>query len=106
MNNPIVRHVLACKFSKEMSAETFEALLREFRGLQDQIPGILEFEYGANTSPEGLDQGTTHVIALTFVDAAARDTYLPHPAHRRFVEFMTGLKVLESILVVDYSPLP
>jgi hypothetical protein len=104
MTEQRVRHVLACKFSKEMSAETFDALIREFRGLKTKIPGILDFEYGSNTSPEGIDQGMTHVITLTFVDAAARDAYLPHPEHHRFVEFMSGLHVLESILVVDYTP--
>jgi hypothetical protein len=106
MDNQIVRHVLVCKFSKAMSAETFEGLIREFRGLATKIPGILAFEYGANHSPEGIDQGMTHVITLTFADAAARDVYLPHPEHRRFVEYMGGLQVLESILVVDYTPQP
>ena len=106
MDNSIVRHVLACKFSKEMSAETFEALIGEFRGLQTKIEGILSFEYGVNDSGEGIDQGMTHVISLTFASAAARDAYLPHPAHRQFVEYMGGLHVLESILVVDYSPRP
>ncbi len=106
MDEQIVRHVLVCKFAQSMSAETFESLIREFRGLATKVPGILSFEYGANNSPEGLDQGMTHVISLTFKDAAARDAYLPHPEHRRFVEFMNGLQVLETILVVDYTPCP
>lgn len=104
MENQIVRHVLVGKFSREMSPEIFKELIREFRGLSTKIEGILSFEYGANISPEGLDQGMTHVITLTFVDAKARDVYLTHPEHVRFAQWMGGLHVLESLLVVDYTP--
>jgi hypothetical protein len=104
MDNQIVRHVLVAKLSREMNPETFEAFIREFRGLSTKIEGILTFEYGANNSPEGLDQDMTHVITLTFRDARARDAYLIHPEHVRFAQWMGGLHILESLLVVDYTP--
>lgn len=105
MENQIVRHVLLCKFSPQMTTVQFEELITAFRALKDKIPGILAFEYGANNSSEGLDQGMTHVITLTFADAAARDAYLPHPEHVNFASWFTGLGLLETLMVVDYTPI-
>ena len=48
----------------------------------------------------------THVITLTFINAAARDAYLPHPAHIQFGEFLGKLGILEALLVIDYIPQP
>ncbi len=45
-------------------------------------------------SREGLTRGFTHGVHMTFVDAAARDAYLPHPEHQRVVELL--LPLLES----------
>ena len=104
MENKIVRHVLVCKCSPEMTAEQFEAFISAFRTLTEKIEGILAFEYGQNNSTEGLDQGMTHVISLTFADAACRDAYLIHPEHVRFAKWFTGLGIVASLLVVDYTP--
>ena len=72
----------------------------DFRGLKDRIPGILDFEWGTNMSPEKLDQGFTHCFVVTFKDVAARDAYLPHPAHKEFVAILGPH--LEKPFVVDY----
>ena len=67
---------------------------------------MLAFEHGVNNSPENLNQGFTHVYQLTFVNAAARDTYLPHPAHKAFGALLGTLGVLDAAFVVDYAPTP
>jgi hypothetical protein len=79
----------------------FDALAR----LQGQIPGLVSFGAGANTSPEGRDQGYTHGFVMDFADAAARDAYLPDPRHR---EAATGLRAIRDpgeggILVFDFD---
>ena len=104
MENKIVRHVLIGRFSQEMTAEIFEEFIHAFRGLSKKIGGILSFEYGTNNSPEGLNQGMTHVITLTFINAEARDAYLTHPDHALFVNWLGGLGILETLMVVDYTP--
>ena len=105
MENTPVRHVLIARLSPAMTASQFDQFINAFRDLTHKIEGILSFEYGENVSPEGLNQDMTHVIMLTFVNAAARDAYLPHPAHLQFVEFMGRLGILEALLVIDYIPL-
>ena len=104
MENQIVRHVLIGKFSPEMTGGQFAEFIHAFRELTEKIEGILSFEYGENNSSEGLDQGMTHAIVLTFADAAARDAYLIHPEHVRFANWFTGLGILQTLMVVDYTP--
>jgi hypothetical protein len=102
--NKIVKHILLVKISPQKTAEQFEAFICAFRELTKKIDGILSFEYGRNNSPEGLDRGMTHVITLTFVDAAARDAYLPHPEHVQFGRYLGETSILEDIIVADYTP--
>ncbi len=97
-----VRHLILCRFRADVSPEQIGVFMEHFRALTDKIPGILGFESGANHSPEGLNQGLTHACLLTFENAQARDAYLPHPEHRRFVAADTG--ILDGIVVFDYTP--
>jgi hypothetical protein len=53
-------------------------------------------------SPEGLDQGFTHIFTLTFASKEALEkSYLHEPAHQEFVAMLGD--VLEKALVVDYN---
>ena len=95
-----MRHVVLFKFKDGASAEQVKAIEEKFRGLKSRIPQIQDFEWGTNVSPENIAQGFTHCFFVTFKDAAARDAYLPHPAHKEFVAAVGP--VLDKVLVVDY----
>jgi quinol monooxygenase YgiN len=95
-----LRHVVLFKFKDGATKEQVRDVEERFGRLKAQIPGILAYEWGTNVSPEKLDQGFTHCFFVTFPDAAARDAYLPHPAHKAFVEVLKPH--LEKALVVDY----
>lgn len=101
-----VRHVVVLKYRPSATPAQIAEVTTAFRALKDKIPGILAFEHGINNSPEGLNQGFTHVYTLTFQDAAARDAYLPHPEHRAFGDLLGRLDVMEGAFVVDYVPAP
>ena len=96
-----VRHVVVFKFKEGTSDAQLKTIVDEFRKLPSKIPGITGFEWGRNNSPEGLDQGFTHIFLVTFRDAASRDAYLPHPAHKNFVKILGPH--LEKPFVVDYD---
>lgn len=96
----LLRHVVLFKFKDDAPAEAVRRIEREFGLLKDRIAGIRAFEWGTNVSPENLDQGFTHCFVVTFADAAARDAYLPHPAHKDFVALLRPH--LDKALVVDY----
>ena len=97
-----VKHIVLVRFTDDASSTQVDALTQGFVALGSLIPGISAFEAGKNTSPEGLNQGFTHAFAMTFVDAAARDAYLPHPQHQAFVERLKPC--LADVLVVDFEP--
>lgn len=101
-----VRHVVVFRYKPDASPEKIRQITDAFAALKDQIPGILAFEHGVNNSPEKLNQGFTHVYQLTFINAAARDVYLVHPAHKAFGTLLGGSGVFDAAFVVDYTPVP
>jgi hypothetical protein len=52
-------------FREDAPADGIRAIEEAFVALKDQIPGIVDFEWGTNESPEGLDQGFTHCFVVT-----------------------------------------
>jgi hypothetical protein len=95
------RHVVLFKFKAEASPEAVLAIEAAFRELAGKLPFVTGFEWGRNSSPEGLDHGFSHCFVVTFADEAGRDAYLPHPAHQAFCrEFLDPN--LEDVCVVDF----
>jgi Stress responsive A/B Barrel Domain len=95
-----LRHVVLFGFKEGTSAEAISELVRRFEALKDSVPDIASSEWGSNCSTEGKNRGHSHAFVLTFPSAKARDEYLPHPAHRAFVEWARPL--ISSSTVVDY----
>ena len=100
------RHIVVFKFKAGATDAQIREVTDAFVALKTKIPGIVSLEHGVNNSPEKRNQGFTHVYQVTFTSAAARDAYLPHPAHKAFGELLGRLGVLESVFVVDYAPVP
>ncbi|WP_394778279.1 Dabb family protein [Undibacterium sp.] len=96
-----IRHIVLLRLKEDAAPNEVEHCLQEFAKLQLRIPGITAFEQGPNVSPEKAAKGFNHVAVISFVDAAARDAYLPHPAHQAFVGVLKPL--MEDLLVFDYE---
>jgi hypothetical protein len=99
-----VRHVVVFKYTPEATEAQIAQITNAFRALARSIPGITSFEDGVNNSPENKNQGFTHVYVMTFENAAARDTYLPHPEHRKFGQQLRASGIFVDAFVVDYVP--
>ncbi|MGD1947514.1 MAG: Dabb family protein [Croceivirga sp.] len=99
-NTKTLRHVVLFKFKESSSDEDIKVVEAAFAELPAKIPEIVDFEWGTNNSPEGLEKGFTHCFFLTFKSEADRDTYLPHPDHKIFGDIVSPH--LEDVLVVDY----
>ena len=97
----MIRHLVLLKFSEETTTARRAELAAAFAALATQIPQVRSLEWGLNASPEQLDKGFTHCFLVTFDDEAARDAYLPHPAHQAFVRELKPW--LADALVVDYA---
>ena len=96
----LLRHVVLFNFNDNASENKITEIENEFISLADKIPEIYSFEWGVNNSPEGLDKGLTHCFLVTFLKESDRAKYLPHPEHKKFVDFITPF--IEDVTVVDY----
>lgn len=95
-----LRHVVLFKFKDTATPQDIQKVEQAFANLPKQIKQIKGFEWGTNNSPEGLNQGLTHCFLVTFKSEADRAIYLPHPAHKAFVEVL--LPHLDKATVIDY----
>ncbi len=96
-----LRHVVLFKFTDETSPEDVKKIEEAFCELPSKIPTVIDFEWGTNNSPEGLADGFTHCFLVTFQNAKGREVYLPHPAHKAFIDVMKPH--LDKVLVIDYA---
>lgn len=97
----MLQHVVLIRFLPAATAEDIARISQHFAALARQIPGILTLSGGPDVSPEGLQHGFTHGWLVQFVDAAARDAYLVHPAHQAFVSMLKPF--VDDVLVCDFA---
>ena len=95
-----LRHVVLFGFGKAQSPAATAEVIRRFAELKALVPDIDDFEWGENSSPEGLDRGHSHAFLLTFASARARDAYLVHPDHIAFSNWVQPF--VSSVTVLDY----
>jgi hypothetical protein len=100
----LLRHVVLFKFKDGTAPDKVKEIENAFRALPGKVPEIAAFEWGTDNSPEGLAQGFTHCFFVSFRDAKGREAYLPHPAHKAFVEVLKPH--LDKVLVIDYDAKP
>ncbi|MCC9599977.1 Dabb family protein [Stieleria sp. JC731] len=96
----LLRHAVFFSFKDSSSKEDVQKVVDTFAALPDKIDSIVDFQYGVNNSPEGLDEGFTHCFLLSFKDEAGRAKYLPHPAHKEFGNVLRPH--MEKVFVIDY----
>ena len=96
-----VKHIAFFKFKADRTPAQIAEVWRIIGDLPKQIPGILGLTWGANTSTEGLSEGFTHSFVMLFENAAARDAYLPHPAHQAAVAKVVPR--LARVVVCDHE---
>lgn len=96
----MLRHVVMFEFKESSSEAEIQGVVDAFRALPKKIPEIAAFEYGTNNSPEKLNDGFSHCFLVTFATEADREVYLPHEAHKAFVEVLKPH--MEKVMVIDY----
>jgi hypothetical protein len=96
----VYRHVVMFQFKEGISKNQVAEVEVAFMALQGQIDTIVDIEFGTNVSPEGLNDGLTHCFLVTFKNKAGLEVYLPHAAHKKFVDLIKPR--LEKVMVIDY----
>ena len=98
--NGILRHAVFFKFKDDSTPDQVEGVVQAFQDLPNKIDAIVDFQWGVNNSPEGLDDGFTHCFLLSFQDDAGRSIYLPHDAHKAFGDVLRPH--MDKVFVIDY----
>jgi Stress responsive A/B Barrel Domain len=98
----MIRHVVLLKLH---NAKKVVHIFAALKALQSQIPGISNITTGTDCSPEGLQRGYTHGFTVDFVDVAARDAYLAHPAHQKVGAMIVAAceAGVDGVLVLDWE---
>ncbi len=85
----MVIHTFAFRWKDGVTAEQKARVVAEIRGLQGQIPGLLETWVGENFSLRS--QGYALGGVMKFVDRAALEAYTPHPVHQKLLVWLMPL---------------
>lgn len=97
----MIRHILFIALTDDASPEQINAVRQAFLHIPKRVEGGSRVEWGVNDSPEGKSAGFTHCVLMTFADEAARQRYLPHPAHDALKSIFRP--VLQDIVVLDFT---
>lgn len=97
----MIRHILLVKFKAEAEQSKIDNVRELFESMPTRVEGVQSVEWGLNDSPEGLDQGFTHAVMMTFTDEQARQNYLPHPEHEALKAVFVPM--VDDIVVFDYT---
>ncbi|MCB6184766.1 Dabb family protein [Leeia sp. TBRC 13508] len=97
---PIHHHVYF-SFNDSASEEDTQSIVEQFYALK-KTNLIQDFFHGINNSPELLNKGLTHAFIIYFSSTSDRDTYLSHPLHVAFVEYLKPF--LKDVMVFDFEP--
>lgn len=84
-----VFHVFGFRWKPEASEELKQRATRDIREFQGLIPGLLQTHVGANFSQR--TQGYTYCGVMEFVDRAALEAYVVHPAHQALLQWLVPL---------------
>lgn len=82
-------HMFAFRWKPGVTQEQKSRVLAAIRGLQGQIPGLLETAVGPNISPRG--QGYELGGMMKFADKASLESYGAHPAHQKLLSWLMAL---------------
>lgn len=96
-----ILHVVLVRWAATSAPDVVARLDAAADVAREAIPGVLELVHGPSVSVEHLEQGYDHCLHVRFADAAARDAYLPHPAHAPLAELISTNA--ETFVVFDVA---
>ncbi|RAL15585.1 Dabb family protein [Aspergillus homomorphus CBS 101889] len=105
----MITHIVQLQFKDSISPDRVQEVCSHLVSLKDkclhptsQTPYIRSFRAGKQNSPEGINNGITHVFVMEFESEEDREYYLnKDPEHLSFVKGLGG--VLEKVQVVDFT---
>lgn len=97
----MVRHILLLQARPDATPDAIDGCREALAGLVGQIPGLIDFHWGANVAPEPRRGGFTHGFSMDFTDQASLDAYGPHPKHTPVAAQVR--ESFERVVVFDFA---
>lgn len=99
------KQLLLIRFPPQVDRDDMATVFEAYDELPTHILGIADVAFGPYTSPEGLNKGFTHAIALTFEEEEFRDACLAHPKHESARQKLAALLPggLADLVVFDFK---
>lgn len=95
------RHAVFFAFKEGTPKDKVAEIEKAFGALKNEIPSIIDYEWGLSESVEKKNDGFTHCFLVTFKDKAGLEAYIPSAPHQAFVKILRPH--LEKVLVFDYT---
>jgi hypothetical protein len=101
----MIRHIVLARFRADVCETARAQVFASLSALKAVVPGMIGFDAGANVSPEKLARGHNNAFVVDFVDGAARDAYLVHPAHKAAGAALVALTEggVDGLIVLDFE---
>jgi len=96
----ILRHMINLKYKNDATELQIQEAVEAFVNLKNEIPEIVDIEWGLNDSTEGHSEGYTHTFTITFNDEHAREIYLFHKAHLDLVSKVGP--IIDGVFIMDF----
>lgn len=96
----MIEHIVLFRWTPGASPEAIDHVMDGLRGLQEQIPGIVDLACGKDFS--GRTQGYTHGLVVRFTTREALEAYGPHPAHQHVVKTLIN-PIRADVLAFDFE---
>lgn len=82
-------HIFSFRWQPGVTEAQKQRVFTDVNALQSQIPGILDYAIGFNTSPRG--QGCEFGGFMKFASRASFEAYAAHPVHDQLLEWLLPL---------------
>lgn len=96
-----ISHIVLAAWRPDTPGSVLAELAERVGRFPFEIPGVVSVVAGQSVSVESLEGGFGWGMVVVFADAAARDAYLPHPAHGPVAELIGDWA--ERIVVFDIA---
>ncbi len=101
-----IKHIVLLPFKPTLSKDKIEKIMLSLAEMKKNIPQIISFSWGENSSPENLHGGYLHGFVMEFKNETDRKVYLEHPVHIKIAQEIVLPALMDGMkpIVFDYTP--
>jgi len=91
----MINRVVLLRFSEQTTQEQFQEVIKRYKSLKNQLPGIVEIHAGRNISER--NQEYQVILNVRFEDRAALEAYSASSEHEAVAAYIREVGRIDSI---------